>query len=334
MKNPTKNQHYISQSEQRSNCIDEAVLKDNKRIYEFSIIDREDSAIRLTRGDGVKIKKNLSFSDLFSFEVEDGPLRRNLESFFHKYETDLDANSRALVAAVRANSETSVITDLAAVLLKAKLMGSIRNPFCIGRTLSFFESFDELAPTDPQLRAIFSSIGSGAKPHLERVCSMFEITPKQYSDWLSVIYLALVIPPGSRVSILESMVDGLIASPGKVCHMILASFDDVEGYRVALPDTGYLQGTKDPYHNMLMFNVNKNAYASFSFVDLSSQTIVPIPDALRYPVSEYRVPFSFQYHHNDFKLLRVFNVLAVYQSARHVFCADRIVYGVNNLSLD
>lgn len=334
MKNPTKNQHYVSQVEQRSNCIDEAVSNDKMRIYEFSIVDRDEYKIRLTRGDGVKIKKNLSYSDLFSFEVENGPLRKNLESFFHKYETSLGANSRDLISAVRDNCGVSVVTALAASFLKAKLMGVIRNPFCIGRTLSLFKSFDGLAPTDPQLLTIFRDISSGDKPHLERVCSAFEVTPKQYLDWLSIIYLALVVPPGSGVSILESMVDGLIASPGKMCHLILATFDDVEGSRVLLPDTGYLQGTEDPHHNMFLFNVNKNAYASFSFVDLSVQTIVPVPEILRDRIRTYGLSFSFQYHHNDFQLLRMFNALAVYQSIRHVYCADKSVYGVSNLSFD
>lgn len=334
MENPTKNQHFISQSEQRSNCIDENVPSAKRRIYKFSIIDREDHSIRLDREDGVRIRDNLSFSDLFSFEVKDGPLRKNLESFFHKYETDLEINSRALVSAMQNNAGGLNVTDLATKFLKAKLMGVVRNPFCIARTLNMFKFFDNLAPTNPQLLSVFKSISSGAKPHLEIVCREFDVTPKQYLDWLSIIYLALVVPPGSGLSILESMVDGLIASPGKMCHLILATFDDVEGCRVVLPDTGYLQGTEDPHHNIFMFNVNKNAYAAFSFIDLNEQTLVPVPEGLRDRINTLGLSFSYQYHHNDFKLLGVFNALAVYQSIKNVFCADKIVYGVNNLCFD
>ncbi|MND33320.1 hypothetical protein D3C81_858070 [compost metagenome] len=82
MENLTRNQHFISQSEQRSNCIDDCRPKDKQRIYKFEIADRENSVVRLTNTAGVKIKKNLSFDDLFSFDVKSSSIRRNLEHFF------------------------------------------------------------------------------------------------------------------------------------------------------------------------------------------------------------------------------------------------------------
>lgn len=334
MENPTKNQHFVSQAEQRSNCIDESVPNNKKRIHKFSIVDREEHTIKPIREGGVKIERNLSFSDLFSFEVNDGPLRKNLESFFQKYETDLEINSRALVLEVSRNAGASIVTGLAARFLKAKLMGVVRNPYCIDRTLTLFQGLGGYAPTNAQQLSVFESVLKGSKPHSVKVCAEFGISPKQYLDWLSIIYLALVVPPGSSFSILESIVDSLIASPGRMCHLIVATFDDIEGCRVVLPDTGYLQGTEDPHHNIFMFNINKNAYAAFSFIDLNEQTLVPVPEVLRDRINTYGLSFSYQYHHNIFKLLGVFNALAVYQSIKHVFCADNIIYGVNNLCLD
>ncbi|MNY12234.1 hypothetical protein D3C86_1453040 [compost metagenome] len=131
---------------------------------------------------------------------------------------------------------------------------------------------------------------------------------------------------------LESMADSLMDSPGKMCHLIIATFDDVEGCRVALPDTSYLQGTQDPHHNMFMFNLNKNAYAAFSFVDVAKQTMVPVPAVLRERGSLLGLGFSYQIHHNDMQVLENFNALAVYQSKNHVFCADKSIYGVNCLN--
>lgn len=334
MENPTKNQHFVSQAEQRSNCIDESVPNNKKRIYKFSIVDREEHTIQSIRESGVKIERNLSFSDLFSFEVKDGPLRKNLESFFQKYETDLEINSRALVLEARRNAGASIVTGLAARFLKAKLMGVVRNPYCIDRTLTLFQGLGGYVPTDAQQLSVFESVLKGSKPHSEKVCAEFGISPQQYLDWLSIIYLALVVPPGSSLSVLESIVDSLIASPGMMCHLIVATFDDIEGCRVVLPDTGYLQGTEDPHHSIFMFNVNKNAYAAFSFINLNEQTLVPVPEGLRDRINTYGISFSYQYHHNAFKLLGVFNALAVYQSIKHVFCADKIVYGVNNLCFD
>ncbi|MNR46230.1 hypothetical protein D3C85_1651670 [compost metagenome] len=113
---------------------------------------------------------------------------------------------------------------------------------------------------------------------------------------------------------------------------MLVTFDDVLGHRVALPDTSYLQGTQDPNHNMFLFNLTKNAYAAYSFVNLSKQTMVEVPVILRDRIETLGLGFSLQTHHNDLRLLKSFNSLAVYQSKKHVFCADNEIYGVDCLS--
>lgn len=329
MENATKNQHFISQSEQRSNCIDESVSKDKRRIYKFSIVDREEHAISLAGQDGVKIKTNLSFNDLFSFDVQNDQLRKNLETFFHKHEVNLDQVSRALIAAAQNRAEISSVTELASKVLKSKLMGIVRNPFCISRTIGMFKPFLGVYPTDPHFLSEFKLVRDGVKPHLEKVCLAYDVSPEQYHDWLHIIFLSLMTPPGSDASMLESMADSLMASPGNMCHLIIATFDDIEGSRVAIPDTSYLQGTQDPHHNMFMFNLNKNAYAAFSFVDVAKQTMVPVPAILREREGLLGLGFSYQIHHNVMQILKNFNSLAVYQSKHNVFCADKSIYGVN-----
>lgn len=81
MKNLTRNQHFISQAEQRRNCIDESRPKDMQRIYKFEIADRENSIVRLTNPQGVKIKRNLSFDDLFSFDLTSSPPKKKPRGF-------------------------------------------------------------------------------------------------------------------------------------------------------------------------------------------------------------------------------------------------------------
>ncbi len=334
MENATKNQHFISQSEQRSNCIDEDAEKHKKRIYKFSIVDREEHAIRLISRCGVVIKKNLSFGDLFSFDVSDDPLRKNLETYFQRFEKDLDQISKELIAEVVQRASAAIVADLSAKVLKGKLMGMIRNPFCISRNVRLFDAFLNVYPTDPDLLASFMAIREGTKPHLEKVCAVFEVTPEEYLNWLQIIFLALMISPVTGVSILEDMVDGLMSSPGSMCNLILATFDDVPGQRVALPDTSYLQGTQDPNHNMFLFNLTKCAYAAYSFVNLAKQTMVPVPPVLRERIELLGLGFSYQTHNNNLQLLRSFNSLAVYQSRKHVFCAEEEIYGVNCLSIE
>jgi len=334
MENATKNQHFISQSEQRSNCIDETAPKHKKKIYKFSIVDREEHAIRLVSKEGVGIKRNLSFGDLFSFDVTDDPLRKNLETFFQRFEVDLDQNSKDLIAQGRCKGSNSVVADLSTRVLKGKLMGMVRNPYCISRNVKLFNSFLNVYPTDPELLAAFMKVREGTKPHLEKVCKEFEVTEDEYLNWLQIIFLSLMISPVTGVSILEDMVESLMSKPGTMSSLMLVTFDDVVGRRVALPDTSYLQGTQDPDHNMFLFNLTKNAYAAYSFINLSRQTMVTVPLNLLDKIEVLELGFSYQPHHNNFQLLKVFNSLAVYQSKKHVFCADNEIFGVNCLGID
>lgn len=331
MENLTRNQHFISQSEQRSNCIDESRAKDKQRIYKFEIADRENSVVRLTSTDGVRIKKNLSFDDLFSFDVQSSSLRKNLEDFFQKFEADLAPAADLLISESKVNSGGDVLKGAAERVFKAKFMGWIRNPYSIARTINMYKGLVGLYPTDPLLLADFSDIRAGTKPHLADVCAEFGVTSDQYCQWLEILFMALMTPPGGAKSILESSVEKIVESKGHMGHVIVATFDDVAGCRVAIPDTGYLQGTQDPNHNMFLFNLSRSAFASFNVVDLSKQTLVKVPSHMRGQVGSFKIKFSAQHHHNDMRLLERFNLLAAYQAHSHIFCADPKVFGVTTI---
>jgi len=331
MENLTRNQHFISQSEQRSNCIDESRPKDKQRIYKFEIADRENGVVRLSNPDGVKIKKNLSFDDLFSFDVKISSLRKNLEDFFQKFEMDLAPAADLLISESKINSGGDVLKGAAERVFKAKFMGWIRNPYSIARTINMYKGLVGMYPTDPFLLGDFSDIRAGTKPHLARVCAEFGVTIDQYLQWLEILFLALMTPSDDTKSILESSVEKVIESKGHMGHVIVATFDDVAGCRVAIPDTGYLQGTQDPTHNMFLFNLNRSAFASFNILDLSKQTLVKLPSQMKKQVESFDIKFSAQHHHNNTGLLERFNVLAAYQAHSHIFCADPKVFGVTTI---
>jgi hypothetical protein len=331
MENPTRNQHFISQSEQRSNCIDESRPKEKQRIYKFEIADRENSIVRLTSTEGVKIKKNLSFDDLFSFDVKTSSTRKNLESFFCKFEADLAPAADLLIAESKVNSGGDALKDAAEKVFKAKFMGWIRNPYSIARTIDMYKGLTGLYPTDPVLLADFCDIRTGTKPHLANVCAEFGVTSEQYFQWLEILFMALMVPSGGTKSMLESTVEKIVESKGHMGHVIVVTFDDVAGCRVAIPDTGYLQGTQDPTHNMFLFNLNRTAFASFNVVKLAKQTIVEVPSQIRGNVGSFNIKFSAQHHHNNMMLLERFNFLAAYQAHSHIFCADPQVYGITTI---
>jgi hypothetical protein len=331
MENPTKNQHFVSQSEQRSNCIDESRPKNKRRIYKFKIADREGGIVSLVSPDGVKIKNNLSFNDLFSFDVKNASTRKNLENFFKEFEDDVERATRLLISEPMVRPQGDDLKDVAVRVFKAKFMGWIRNPYSIVKTLEMFKGLEGCRPTNPGLLKDFCDIRIGAKPHLEDVCAEFGVTHEQYFQWLEILFLALMIPPDGDMSILESIADKISGSVGHMGHVIVATFDDIAGCRVALPDIGYLQGTQDPHHNMFLFNLGRSAYAAFNIVDLSKQTNVDVPPEMRAQAGFFNIGFSAQYHHNNMVLLKKFNELAVYQSHAHVFCADSQVYGVETI---
>ena len=88
--NSTKNQHFVSQVEQRLNSNNPNAQDRNKRIFSFRVEDRESYSVVLESMDGCKISSNLSLNDIFSFDVVDGSsYRYNFEEIFHQYEKDI-----------------------------------------------------------------------------------------------------------------------------------------------------------------------------------------------------------------------------------------------------
>lgn len=81
--NDTRNQHFLTQVEQRLNASNPQAERSNLRIYSFKLIDRTNYLLELENPNGKLIGKNLSLFDLFSFDVLDNTnLRLNFESMY------------------------------------------------------------------------------------------------------------------------------------------------------------------------------------------------------------------------------------------------------------
>ena len=87
--NETENQHYIAQVEQKLNSINPNAKKDKRRIYKFKVKNKNNSVVKITRENGVKIEDNLSYDDLYTFNFLEGKVRESFENFFQKYENNL-----------------------------------------------------------------------------------------------------------------------------------------------------------------------------------------------------------------------------------------------------
>jgi len=104
MQNQTCNHHFVAQVEQRLNAIDSTISKKNQRIYSFKINNHESYEIELTSDNGIKINNNLSFKDLFSFDILNDGQRTNLEQAFGKYEQDVGRLTKSLLSKVKLNT--------------------------------------------------------------------------------------------------------------------------------------------------------------------------------------------------------------------------------------
>jgi hypothetical protein len=134
MLNITRNHHFLAQVEQRLNAIDSTIPKKKQRIHSFQIKDRESYALELTSDNGVKIENNLSFNDLFSFDILNEGQRMNLEQAFGRYEQDVGKLTESLLNKVKSNN-----TDIKKEILEIftlKLLNTFRNPYCIEKTLN------------------------------------------------------------------------------------------------------------------------------------------------------------------------------------------------------
>lgn len=113
MQNVTRNHHFVAQVEQRLNAIDSSILKKNQKIYSFKVIDRESYEIFLEPSEGISIINNLSFNDLFSFDVLDERQRLNFEGLFGEYETRVGQLTESLLSKIESKS-----TDIKDELLR------------------------------------------------------------------------------------------------------------------------------------------------------------------------------------------------------------------------
>lgn len=150
--NQTINQHFISQSEQRLNSINPNAKKSNQKIYSFKIINRDLYELRLENEKGSLIKNNLSFLDLYSFDIDDysDKLRFNFEFLSNKYENTIEIDTLSLVQKIKNNNKD--IHDELTNIFILKILNSFRNPYCINKTINTLKIVGSYIPTNKDLR--------------------------------------------------------------------------------------------------------------------------------------------------------------------------------------
>ena len=322
LENDTRNQHFVSQGEQRLNALNPQADPRNMRIYSFTVVDREKYTLALESPNGTLISKSLSLDDIFSFDVPGGSkLRLNFESLFHKYEGQIEAHTKNLLAKLNARGGDikAEIIDLFA----AKLLNFVRNPFSIVKVLDSFPGLASYDPTDPALLADYRRIVSGRKPHQARLCAGLGISDAQYMEWLRLLFMLLVPMADGRPNFFEEVIKGLLENRKMHIAAFVCQYDSA---RCLLSDRGFSQPIEDGPHMAFSFNLCATAFVDYIFADpatlvqgKASPEFIAQAIASRERLPEKQINVTFL--SNNLDMLARYNRRVVEQCYKRVYCS-------------
>ncbi|MFD2205952.1 hypothetical protein [Kiloniella antarctica] len=323
--NGTKNQHFVSQVEQRLNAVNPSAREENKKIYSFSLKDRESHSIILDSEKGFKISRTLNLKDIFSFDILGKDVERyNFEKLFHQYETNIKSNTESLISKLPtpgADIKPEILNIFA-----SKFLNFVRNPYSIKKALDTFFPLRNIHPTDPIHYKNFERVLNGRKPHQSYLCEQLGVTEEEYVDWLSVIFLCLTPIEGDQPNFLEKTVKDLFENPNLFIMVFIYTYDEKtcllsdRGYSIPLPE-------KDD-HMAWDFNLYSNGFIRYFFGDFDF--LVPA-SASKYLIENLKVaPKSIPVHNvvNDLNELEQYNKHVVYQCHKNVFNSSVECYGL------
>lgn len=268
--NRTRNQHFIAQVEQKLNAIDPTVARDKRRIYEFEIQDREHLTYSITNPNGVKIEKNLSFDDLYTFDIFSDATRNNFEAFFQKYESKIENNTNIFIEKI-INNEKPEFEEIFELFF-CKFMNLVRNPFSIVKVINTLGTILDFKPTDSELLKEFNKLTKENIRVDAATLHYLNVSEDQYVQWLKIIFNFFAVDLHGQ-SLGERAVYNF-AKRTKIYINLFIYSDDV----CLLSDRGYVDYTPGFENNAfsMAFNLNKNTFFNFSFVEISWETFKKI----------------------------------------------------------
>lgn len=325
----TKNQHYLSQIEQRLNSIAGA----KNKIYSFTLQDRESCAVTLDNNKGISIQENLSFSDLYTFAFLDKGFRKNFESAFCKYEGRIEAATLALLEKIKEKNK-DILNELNDVLC-LKFLSLIRNPYNIKKVLNTFGVLAEHYPLNEHLLKEYRLLEKRDDGGLERVCRVFGVSKKEYSLWMRVIFLSL-IDFDNNESMLENLIRTLIEDKKYATGFFIYGLSEAyPDKNPLLSDRAYVDFS-DPTESSLLvaFNLNANYFMKFALMDVRRimEKEAPLNMDKEKVLSQFfdqRKTIGVHFIEDNEEALSSlanYNMNAIYQCHSNVFCAVPFIY--------
>lgn len=324
LQDATRNQHFVSQVEQRLNAVNPHAKKEDQKIYSFSLHDRESYSISLDSEKGFKISNNLSLNDVFGFEVlEKEAARHNFEKLFHQYEKNIKSNTDSLLSKI-ANPRADVKKEVLEIFL-SKFLNFVRNPYSIKKVLNTFPQLKNMYPTNSIHYKNYKLVLNGRKPQQTHLCNQLGISGEEYATWLSVIFLLLTALEDDQPNFLEKVVKRLYESSEIFVMVIIYTYHDET---CLLSDRGYSSPLTQEQHMVFDFNLYSHGFIRYVFGDINFLVPENTSKELLGKFKMLRRSISIHNIVNDLSALEIYNKHVVYQCHQKIFNSSKKCYGI------
>lgn len=314
-KNNTKHQHFLSACEQKFNCINPNAKRDNRKIYSFEIYDHIN--LRLNKPSKIKIDNNSCDLDLFTFDIIDHKYRENFESLFQMFEDDLVEITDIILKKAHCSNQSFDLEPFH--LFIVKFFNVIKSPYSINECLSLFSDVLKYRPHAEVLDELLDKIEQPNNLSVKHLCEKYSITTKEYSSWLSVIFM-LTIDMGNNKKIYIEFVKSLFECNKTDVFVEIYTFDDD---CCLLSDRGYTKPNSKEKSLVFDFNISSKCFIRYIF--LERKNIKP---------SQFKIHCSLSVKHNDFYKLKQYNQLVIIQSHKRVFNSRDYITGCDVSNVD
>lgn len=319
----TKQQHFVSQVEQRFNSINPNADKDNQRIYSFSLKKRDSYMVTMDSKKGINISNNLKILHLFSFDIlEDDIYRNNFESLFESYESSIRDNTNSLIVNLE-DYESDIQSEIINIF-RSKILNFVRNPYSMIKVLSTFSSLKGVYPTNSIRLKNFNRVLEGKNPQQNYICKILGITEKDYRDWLATIFILLNSMEKDNVNFLDQAIIGLLEDPNLYTRVYIYTYDEKS---CLLSDRGFNLYTKDNT-TVWEFNLYSYGFIRYVFENIDhSELSVDKKTLDRFKSIPKEI--SVKVLHNDLIALEIYNKNTVELCYKKVFNCSLTCYGIN-----
>lgn len=337
--NLTKTQHFISQAEQRLN----GIPPDRNRIYQFEVIDRESSVLKLVNKQGISIRNNLAIEDLYSFD-KSGELRKNFENLFQRYEQRIISAVGELEERLSRRNHADLGRLLYEIWL-LKFLNIWRNPYEAKQCLNTFPMMTAFYPTDPYFLECYRQIDNLQKSDLFEGFPDLDLSLEEYKEWLKVLLLLLMPcsnpqkvsaePADHFNNMFEQLAYDLLTNTSAIRLVKIQMLSESFPGRFLLNDRScfYSSEPTDPKKLILNFNISSRIAMTFANQDIMNAPVLKQYDPsirkqlIEQSQAEITQDIQLTRIFDDNKEVEQFNQGMILQARQYVFCSQKEVVG-------